>query len=155
MSVDGPDQETSEASREGSDRGYLGGLRAVSLVAVVAGAVASLGLMFRAGQRTPCFLLVLFTIWVVSPFVALLWANIVSKRWSVVTRATLYGVTLVVALGPLATYGELIVLRPPGSRSTPLFVLVPPVSCVLMAIVIPTAAAISARGSSAMSRRRR
>jgi len=147
MSIDGPDQGTSEARRERPDGGLMGRLRAVSLVAVVAGAVGSLGFMFRAGQRTPRFLLVLFTIWVASPFVALLWANIVSKRWSVVTRATLYGVTLVVTLGSLAIYGELIVLRPPGSRSTPLFVLVPPVSCVLMAIVVPIAASISRRRS--------
>jgi hypothetical protein len=145
MSVDGRDQGTSEASRGRPDGGLL---RAVSLVVVVAGAVGSLGLMFRAGQHPPRFLLVLFTIWVVTPFVALLWANIVSKRWSMVTRATLFAVTLVVALGSLAIYGELIVLRPPGSRSTPLFVLVPPVSCVLMAIVIPLAAWISGRRSS-------
>jgi hypothetical protein len=147
MSIEGPNQGTAEASRERSDSGLIGLLRVVSLVAVVAGAVGSLGLMFRAAQRPPRFLLVLFTIWVVSPFVALLWANIVSKRWSVVTRATLYGVTLVVALGSLAIYGELIVLRPPGSPKTPLFVLVPPLSCVFMAIVIPLAAWISRRRS--------
>ena len=144
MSIDGPDQGTS-ASRGRPNSGLMGRLRAVSLVAVVAGAVGSLGFMFRAGQRTPRFLLVLFTIWVVTPFVALLWANIVSKRWSVVTRATLYGVTLVVALGSLALYGGLVDLRPKGASNAFLFVLVPPVSCVLVAIVVSMAAAISGR----------
>jgi len=116
MSIDGPDEITSEASRGRPDGGFLGLLRAVALLAVVAGAGGSVGLMLRAGQRTPRLLLVLFTIWVLSPFVALLWAYMVSKRWSLVTRATLYCVTLVVTLGSLAIYGELVVLRPPGRR---------------------------------------
>jgi hypothetical protein len=38
----------------------------------------------RATNRSPSQLLVVFmAIWVVSPFVALLWASIVSKGWSV------------------------------------------------------------------------
>jgi hypothetical protein len=145
MSIDGPDEITSEASWGRPDGGFLGLLRAVSLVAVVAGAVGSVGLMLRAGQRTPRLLLVLFTIWVLSPVVALLWANMVSKRWSVVTRATLYCVTLVVTLGSLAIYGELVVLRPPGSANAFLFVVVPPASWVFMTIVVPMAALISRR----------
>ncbi|HEV8482076.1 MAG TPA: hypothetical protein VGV87_00850 [Blastocatellia bacterium] len=126
MSIDGPEQMTSEARRERLDGGFPGFLRAVSLVPVVAGAVGSLGLMLRAGQRTPRLLLVLFIIWVLSPFAALIWANMVSKRWSVVTRATLYCVTLVIALGSLAIYGELVVLKPAGSANAFLFVIVPP-----------------------------
>ena len=56
---------------------FLGLLRGMALIAVVAGAVGSLGLMLRADQRTPRFLLVLFFFWVLSPFVALAWANVV------------------------------------------------------------------------------
>ena len=54
------------------------------ILAVVAGAVGSVGLMLRAGRSTPRLLLVLFVIWVLSPFVALAWANMVSSvgRWS-------------------------------------------------------------------------
>ena len=102
MSIDGPGTITSNASRGRPEGGILGLLRAVALTAVVAGAVGSAGLMLRRGQRTPRFLLVLFTIWVLSPFVALAWANMVSKRWSVLTRATLYSVTVVITLGSLA-----------------------------------------------------
>ena len=123
----------------------MASLRAVALIAGVAGATGSLGFMLRAGQRTPRLLLLLFTIWVLSPFVALVWANMVSKRWSVVTRATLYCVTLVVTLGSLAIYGELVVLRPPGSANAFLFVVVPPASWVFMAIVVPMAALISGK----------
>jgi phosphate/sulfate permease len=73
-------------------RGLTGGVclvRATPLIVTVVGAAVSAVLMLRAGQRTPRFLLGLFFIWVLSPFVALAWANMISKRWSLVTRATL------------------------------------------------------------------
>ena len=72
MSTGGPGESTSKASRAKPDEGILGLLRAVALIEVVAGAVGSVGLTLRAGQRSPRLLLVLFTIWVLSPFVALL-----------------------------------------------------------------------------------
>ena len=99
MSPDGPGGGGYSASPGRPDGVFLDRLRAVALLAVVAGAGSSLGLMLRAGRRTPRFLLVLFVFWVLSPFVALAWANMVSTRWSAVTRMTLYCVTLVVTLG--------------------------------------------------------
>ena len=147
MSINGPNEIASKASRGRPEGGFLGLLRAVALIALVVGATGSLGFMLRAGQHTPRLLLVLFTIWVLSPFVALLWANMVSKRWSVVTRATLYCVTLVVTLGSLVIYGELVVLKPPGSPNAFLFVAVPPASWAFMMIVIPMAALLSDRRS--------
>lgn len=122
----------------------LGFLRAVALIAAIAGAAGSLGLTLRADQRTPRFLLVLFFIWVLSPFVALAWANVVSKRWPVLTRATLYCVTFVVTLGSLAYYGE-VILPPPGSPRAFVFVAVPPASWLFMTIVVSIAALISRR----------
>ena len=113
---------------------------------VAAGAVGSLGLMFRADQRTPRFLLVLFVFWILSPFVALAWANMVSKRWSFLTRTTLYVVTLVITLGSLAFYGKFI-LPPAGSPRAFVFVAVPPASWLLMTIVVSIAALISRRRS--------
>jgi len=145
MSINGPSEIPSEAGRGRPAGGFLGLLRVVALIAVVAGAVGSLVLMLRAGRSTPRLLLVVFVIWVLSPFVALLWANMVSKRWSVVTRTTLYCVTLVVTLGSLAFYGELVVVKPPGSANAFLFVVVPPGSWLLMTIVVPIAAFISRR----------
>jgi hypothetical protein len=124
------------------ERGFLGVLRAAALVAVVAGAAGSVGLMLRAGRRTPRFLLVLFVIWVLSPFVALAWAGVVSKRWPVPARVTLYCVALVLALGSLAIYGGL-VSPPAGSARAFVFVAVPPISWLLMAIAVPTAAVLA------------
>ena len=114
MNIPDSGKITSEASRERPEGGLIDFSRAVALIGVAAGAVGSIGLMLRADQRTPRFLLVLFFIWVLSPFVALAWANVVSKRWPVLTRAALYGVTLVITLGSLAFYGKLVL--PPRDR---------------------------------------
>jgi hypothetical protein len=118
-------------------------LRTAARVSVVAGAVASIGLMLRAGHP-PAFLRILFAIWVLAPFAALLVADAVSARWSLMTRTTLHGVMLLLTVTSLAIYGY-VVVRPP--RSTPAFVwvVVPVASCLLMAIVMPIAAFMSGR----------
>jgi hypothetical protein len=144
MSTSGPGESTSKASRGRPDGGFLGLLRAMALIAVVAGAAGSVGLMLWVGHRNPSrVLLVLFVIWDLSPFVALVLADIVAKRWSVLTRATLYGVMLILTLGSLAIYGD-VVLRP---RSQPafMFLVVPLGSWLLMTIVVPIAALVSGR----------
>jgi len=135
---------TSNESRGRPEGGLLRRLRAVALVAVLAGAAGSAGFFLRAGQRTPRLLLLLMAIWVFSPFVALIWANVISIRWSVFTRATLYSVMLVVALGSLAIYGY-DALRPRKAQAAFVFVAVPPASWLLIAIAFPTAALMSRR----------
>ena len=137
---------TSNESQKSPEGGFLGQLRAAALIAVLAGAVGSLGLLLRAGQRSPRFLLALFVIWVLAPFVALAWATAVSKRWSVHTRATLYSVMLVATLGSLAVYGD-DALGHRRPQAAFVYVLVPPVSCLLAAIALAVAALISGRRS--------
>ena len=125
-------------------------LRTAALIALAAGAGGSIALMLRAGHRNPSrVLLILFAIWVLSPFVALLFAIIVSKDWSVLTRATLYGVILVLTVTSLAIYGD-VALGPPRAKTAFVFVVAPPASWLLIAITISTAALIS-RGRSARS----
>ena len=138
----------SEIPTRGSERPhrFLDLLRAVALTSVVVGAVGSVGLMFWVGHRNPSrVLLFLFLIWVLAPFGALLLASVVSKRWSIVTRTALYCMMLILTLGSLAVYGD-VVLRP---RPQPafVFIVVPPVSWMLMTIVITVAALISGRMS--------
>ncbi len=127
-----------------SRRGFLDLLRAAALVAVLIGAVGSVGLMIWVGHRNPSrLLLALFLIWDVSPFVALVLAAMVSKRWSAITRASLYAVMLIVTIGSLALYGD-VVLRPrpqPAAR----FLVVPLGSWLLLTIVVPIAALIAGR----------
>ena len=145
MNTNGSSKTTSGAGQGGYEGGFIGILRRVALIALGVGAVGSLVYMFRQGQNTPRLLLVLFTIWVFFPFAALFWANTVSKRWSVLTRGTLYCVTLIVALGSLAMYGEWVDVKPAGSANAFLFVIVPPASVIFMAIVVPMAMFISSR----------
>ena len=144
MSVNGRGEMTSKVSRGRPEGGFLGRLRAAALIAVLVGAGGSVGLMLRAGHRSPRLLLVLFAIWVLSPFMALVLANVVLKRWSVLTRATLYSVTLVLTLGSLAIYGD-DALRHRRAQAAFVFVVVPLVSWLLIAIVVPIAAFISGR----------
>jgi hypothetical protein len=128
------------------DGGFVGVLRVTALIAVLAGAVGSVGFMLRAGRNAPLFLIVLFALWVLSPFMALVLADVVSKRWSVPTRATLYSVMLVLTLCSLTIYGD-VALGPPRAQAAFAFVVVPPASWLLIAIALPTAALISGRRS--------
>lgn len=79
--------------------------------------------------------MILMAIWVLSPFIILVWADLVSKSWSVLTRAALYGVMLVLPLASLASYGAN-ALRPPKAQAAFIFVVVPPASWLLIAIVV-------------------
>lgn len=128
---------------EASDR-FLALLRAVALIVVLVGAVGSIGLMFHASQHPPPFLLAFFVIWVLSPFVMLGVANVVSKRWSALTRMTLFSVIFVVTLGTLATYGDN-ALGHRTAHAAFVYVIVPPASWLLIAIALPIAAVISGR----------
>ena len=122
-----------------------GPFRAVAIIAAVAGAVGSVGLTLYVGRHNPSrILLSLFVIWVLSPFVALIFASAVSKLWPVPTRATLYTVMLVLTLGSLAAYGD-VAFGP--ARATPAFafLVVPLESWLLIAVALPVAAFLSRR----------
>lgn len=103
--------------------------------------------MLYAGRHNKSHLLLfLFAGWVLSPFVLLFVANAFSQRWSTLLRAVLYRLTLLASAGTLAIYGYL-ACGNPQFRTTPLFVMVPPLSWLLMAAVLGTAALISRRHS--------
>jgi hypothetical protein len=117
----------------------VGPLRAAAMIVAPVGALGSVGLTLYAGRHNDSRLLMaLFTLWVLSPFMALAAAGFVSKRWPATARAALYGVTLVLTLGALALYGA-VALGPPRLKPAFVFVVVPPASCLLVAVVIATA----------------
>jgi ABC-type transport system involved in multi-copper enzyme maturation permease subunit len=129
------------------ERGVLGFLRGAALIAALAGGAGSIGLMIRAGHRNPSLILiVVFALWVLSPFTALVWATVASARWPVLTQASLYVVALVVTLGSLAIYGALAfgALR---AKTGFIFLVVPGASWLLAAIVIAMAAMLSGPAS--------
>ena len=81
---------------DGLKRGIHSSLREAALIALVAGAGASLALMLHAGHRQNSrILLLLFGIWVLFPFVTGVWAYVFSNRWTVGVRASLYMVFFV------------------------------------------------------------
>jgi len=92
------------------------------------------------GRHNPSSLLqILFTIWVLSPFVGLYTADAVSKDRTVRVRTMLHLVMLLVAAGSLVAYGE-VALGPPRAKPAFMFLVVPLVSWLLMATIASIAA---------------
>jgi hypothetical protein len=120
-------------------------LRSMALISSGIGAAGSAAFMVYAGKRvgSPSLLIVLFTVWVVSPFALLGLAIVVSKRWTDLTRVTLYRVTPIVSAAALVIYGisALSAQRP----KTAVFVMVAPLSCLFIVIAILTAAFLTRR----------
>jgi hypothetical protein len=103
--------------------------------ALAIGAVGSLVLMFIHG-RPSVFLLILFTGWVLAPFVGLAWADRLSVRWPPSSRTWLYYLMIVVAVGSLTIYVYDVAS---GYGRAVLFVAVPIVTWALTLITIPIA----------------
>jgi hypothetical protein len=138
---------TSKVSRGKGGSGFLSGLREVARLAVVVGAGGSAGFTLRVGHRNSSrILLALFVVWVLSPFVALVLADPISKRWPILTRTTLHSVSLILTLASLAIYG-VAALGPPIAKPASVFLMVPLASWLLIAIALPISALISRRPS--------
>ena len=133
---------TGEAAPHSEGR-PLGLLRAAALLAAMVGALGSFGFALRVGHYNFNVLMLLFTIWDLSPFLALIVADNVSKHWPVLTRATLYGVMLIVAAGSVAIYGS-VVLKAPAQPAFA-FLLVPLGSWVFLIVVVLIAHVVSRR----------
>lgn len=126
-------------------RGPLGALRIAALIAIAAGAAGSVGLMLLAGSRQRSLVLIgLFTGWVLSPFVVLAWACLVSARWPAFARKTLYGGMLVLPVVSLLMYGGVIPM-PSGSRPAAVFLVVPLGSWLIMMLGAVVSAGLSRR----------
>jgi hypothetical protein len=114
-------------------------LRDAALVALIVGAFGSIGLLLHAKRHPPPLLVVLFVIWVLSPFVILVAAYVKSKRWAPSTQRTLYAVTVLVSVVSVAVYADDAV----SHRTTHpafVYVAVPPASWLFSAIVLSIAA---------------
>ncbi len=112
------------------------GLRGVALITVLVGAVGSLGFMLYTGRRQSSLLLIgLFTVWVLSPFAALVYIHLIAKRWPELTQARLYGMMLFLTLGSLSIYGY-VALGPPRPQPAFFFLVVPLASWLLITIAV-------------------
>lgn len=114
-------------------------MRASAILALVVGAAGSIALMLHAKQHPPPLLVVLFVIWVLSPFAALGAAHRLSKRWALSTQATLHIVTMFIALASLLIYGDDAVNHRTAHPAF-VYVAVPPASWLFCVIALSIAA---------------
>lgn len=127
-------------------------LHTVAVTAALVGAVGSVALTLYAGRHNPSLVLkILFSLWVLSPFAVLLLAGVISKRWSAPTRTALDSLMLVLTPLTLAMYAY-VALGPPRAKTAFGFVVLPPASCLLMAVVLAIARLTSRRRSGASGR---
>jgi hypothetical protein len=120
-----------------------GGQRMLSLIAVTVAALGSVGIMLSIASNTPPLLLILFLGWVISPFAALIFANIVRESRFVPARPALTYLTLFVAVVSPGVYAY-VVFGPPRSTRAPVWLIVPGLSWLIIALTLASAA-ISAR----------
>ena len=117
-------------------------LRKAGLLAIVIGGVGSVFLTLYTGRRNPSALLMaVFAIWVLLPFVALAAADAMSTNWSALTRTVLYALMFVTAIDTLGTYGY-VAFGPPRPQPAFWFLVVPPASLLLIAILLRIVASI-------------
>jgi len=111
-------------------------LRIIALIVLFAEAISSLVLMFNAGHNQKSILLILlFTGWVLSPFIGLFIGDMISKNWLGKTRLTIHLLIIFITLASLIFYTE--TLKIPGTKPAFKFLIVPLISWVLILIIVP------------------
>jgi hypothetical protein len=117
----------------------------MALLMVLIGAVVSLDLMFNAGRNQKSVLLmILFTIWVVSPFIALMAAQLYFKRWLSRIHIILYWVMVFLSILSVISYAG--VFNLPGTKTAFMFLVVPFFSWLVIGIVFLIAKRRSRKG---------
>jgi hypothetical protein len=117
-------------------------LRRLALAAAAIGGAGSVAYLLQSGRRNSelILLVTMFSIWVISPFLVLFRTILKSDRLTQTVQTTLYILTMGLALASLAIYSRLIDVKPAGSPNTFLFVAVPPVSMLVIAVAMFIAA---------------
>jgi hypothetical protein len=119
----------------------------LSLLIGIAGGAISLWFMFNAGRNQPSVLLIiLFTFWVLSPFIGLLLLNNISKRWIVSVRETLYWLAIILVILSVVGYSGVFNTR--QTKTAFVFLVIPLLSWVIIAISFFIAQRVSKRSRS-------
>ena len=109
-------------------------LRTAALTTLLVGAIGSLYFMFKAGSnQKSIILLILFSGWVLSPFVGLTIANRFSKRFTGKTYFWLYWTMIALSVASLIAYSGALI--PPGTKPAFIFLVVPFVSWLFILII--------------------
>ena len=111
-------------------------VRIIALIILFAGAISSLVLMFNAGHNQKSILLILlFTGWVLSPFIGLFIADMISKHWLPKTRLAIFWLIIFITLASLIFYSG--ALNVSGTKPAFKFLIVPLISWVLILVIVP------------------
>jgi len=107
-----------------------------SRLILIIGAVGSLALMLYAGRSNTHILITIgFIFWVLAPFALLALAERRSASWAPAMKTTLETMIWIVVLGSLVIYAYRAAV-PPRATGAFLFVIVPPVSVVLLLVAL-------------------
>lgn len=121
-----------------------GGLGTAARVALIGGAAGSVALMLRAGSRQRSALLILlFTGWVLSPFLGLALANLRAARWSPRMRTALHATMIAVSFLCLALY-TMHALRG-AMKAGFVYLVVPAAAWLLIAVALGVNAMVATR----------
>lgn len=107
-------------------------LRVAGITAMLLGAGGSVALMLRTSPNMPKVLVLLIGLWVVSPFALLAGAELTGKPSAAAARTTIYVLALLLAAVSLWVYWS-VAYGPPRPKPAFFFVLLPPISWVLIA----------------------
>lgn len=116
----------------------------MALLAIWIGALCSLALVLYKGRHNDSVLLdLLFSAWVLLPFITLLAAARMAWDWADFARFALYLVMIFISIGSLIGYSGAL----NSSRTKPafVFIVIPLISWLLIVIVIPLAISVSRR----------
>ena len=106
-----------------------------ALVALSVSSISSLYFMFNVGRnQKSILLLLLFTGWVLSPFVGLVIANTISKPWLVLARKPIYKLMVILSIASFIAYSG--ILSPTNLKPAFMFLIVPLASWVIILIFI-------------------
>ena len=120
--------------------------RAVAVTATVCGAVATLICVAKVGHRNSSLLLpLLFVLWDLSPFAAMLLLQVRSARWDSRARTRMYIATAFLSLVSAARYA-IVAFGPPRPRIASTFLVVPLVSWLVIAILASMGRRFAGRG---------
>lgn len=112
-------------------------------VGIIVGAAGSLALVLYGGRSNTHLLITLgFVAWVLAPYALLALAERRSASWSPRAQTTLRALTLVVTAASLAIYAYRAAF-PPRTTGAFLFVIVPPVSVILVLVALAISSLMS------------
>jgi len=118
-------------AEELNSRNKLDLLRSLCLGITTAAALGSWAFTLQAGLHNGSAILnLLFSVWILSPFIVLMIAGVMSKRWPTNARISLYILMMVISLFTLLFYGGLLSFS--DVRLAAVFLVIPFFSWILM-----------------------